>query len=774
MLSVRNQSDWTALRVLDLVRLAHRFPEGDLAHPADVHPAGVLPSVNAVTEDNPYIAKATRILRRLCWKDIDAPLPDGVSLLSRLDELGCPQLAQYVRDSGADVEMPKRYHVVQSDLNAEKVRDLFISAAARQSASDVWYEDDPVIRRIVAILEKIPAAEINRRMMDGGTLLLHFARAGCAYLAGKAFDHGADLSVRWARPAREEGKTAFDLCLERDEAEVARVLAFSPGSASLAGGAYPFPQGEVLRKKWYAAFRAFVGRGGANPDSVDADGQGVWHYAAESGDAELAEIAGELGADPNAQRADGSSPLHLASIRGDDACIRILLAAGADPSLRNRDRETPLSLAVKHARPEATRALEAALSPAAYYDGAGNTELHFAAANGNLPYARFLLFRGFDAKALNNRRQTAFDFARGSGALQILSVMEGRPPPALDSQSQQVLDILTGIRKFRDGTKLGELAARIIEHMPWNDLSGQLASGDSLLVALVRLGEADLVRLAIARGAVMKGLPLLEIAFAQGSRETARVLLDAGIPVRQQDRERSLLAEALENRWLDISRLLVEKGVGVERLDKRDQNVWHYVAAIPDHDFVRFARGLSCGISRGRSGDGMTPLHIAAACGNLDAVRALIALGADLFAENDDGDTPLALALRSGHGDCFDVILEAKPFEGYTDEEGRTLLHRAITAKNGDLASLLIDRGFHIDDGDVMGETPLMIAVYAGDIELAAVLIDHGANPLARRHDGKRPRDLAIAVRGSSGMLALIERAGDERAGRDAKGGFAK
>ena len=46
---------------------------------------------------------------------------------------------------------------------------------------------------------------------------------------------------------------------------------------------------------------------------------------------------------------------------------------------------------------------------------------------------------------------------------------------------------------------------------------------------------------------------------------------------------------------------------------------------------------------------GWRPLHLAAANNNLDAIRALVAQGADVTASNSEGKTPLSLAEEKNH-----------------------------------------------------------------------------------------------------------------------------
>lgn len=113
------------------------------------------------------------------------------------------------------------------------------------------------------------------------------------------------------------------------------------------------------------------------------------------------------------------------------------------------------------------------------------------------------------------------------------------------------------------------------------------------------------------------------------------------------------------------------------------------------------------------STDGWTPLHLAAAFAGDDAVRLLIARGADTHARS--------------HNE-----LASKP------------LHACI-ARFGSLASAraLIEGGAGVNATQSGGLTPLHLAAAQGKPEMIQLLLRHGASPTARTDDGKLPADLA-------------------------------
>jgi ankyrin repeat protein len=114
-----------------------------------------------------------------------------------------------------------------------------------------------------------------------------------------------------------------------------------------------------------------------------------------------------------------------------------------------------------------------------------------------------------------------------------------------------------------------------------------------------------------------------------------------------------------------------------------------------------------------RGGDGFTPLHLAAFFGSAEAVRALLAAGADPDADADNtfGVRPIHSAAAVGARESVQALLEAGA-----------------------------DPNLHQRDG---GYTPLHAAAHNGDAELVRLLLAHGADPALTNDEGKDARALA-------------------------------
>jgi hypothetical protein len=114
-----------------------------------------------------------------------------------------------------------------------------------------------------------------------------------------------------------------------------------------------------------------------------------------------------------------------------------------------------------------------------------------------------------------------------------------------------------------------------------------------------------------------------------------------------------------------------------------------------------------------RGGDGFTPLHLAAFFGGAEAVRALLAAGADPDADADNtfGVRPIHSAAAAGARESVQALLEAGADPNLRQRDG--------------------------------GYTPLHSAAHNGDAELVRLLLAHGADPALTDDDGRDARALA-------------------------------
>jgi hypothetical protein len=77
-----------------------------------------------------------------------------------------------------------------------------------------------------------------------------------------------------------------------------------------------------------------------------------------------------------------------------------------------------------------------------------------------------------------------------------------------------------------------------------------------------------------------------------------------------------------------------------------------------------------------KSAKGGTPLHEAACYGHVEAVQALVALGADMQAKTANGETPLLICRRRGHRQA-ELVLRSQP--SHSRRKGKAPVTRECT-----------------------------------------------------------------------------------------------
>jgi ankyrin repeat protein len=177
---------------------------------------------------------------------------------------------------------------------------------------------------------------------------------------------------------------------------------------------------------------------------------------------------------------------------------------------------------------------------------------------------------------------------------------------------------------------------------------------------------------------------------------------------------------------------------------KPDPAVIKMAAAIRNGNREELTRALRTSPTsvNGRGENGWTPIMYAALYGDADAVRLLLAQGANPNVQNDAGGTALMYAVEDAGK--IRLLLESGADANARSGEGRTALMIAV-GRNGSNAvvKLLLDSGANPSAQMPDGRGPLALAAAARDASLLNLLLERGA--------GKTPLPLANALLGGCG-----------------------
>ncbi|WP_427310703.1 ankyrin repeat domain-containing protein [Cupriavidus sp. H39] len=167
-------------------------------------------------------------------------------------------------------------------------------------------------------------------------------------------------------------------------------------------------------------------------------------------------------------------------------------------------------------------------------------------------------------------------------------------------------------------------------------------------------------------------------AASAGDQELVARLLAAGASARAADeRGRSALLAAVQNRRTEVARTLLLAGADVNLKDA----------------------------------DANSPFLLAAATGQADVVRLALAHGADLASTDRYDGTALIVASQHGHVEVVKLLLKAGIAVDHVNDLGWTALLEAVILGDGsaryeDIVQLLLDAGADANLADREGVTP--------------------------------------------------------------------
>ena len=168
---------------------------------------------------------------------------------------------------------------------------------------------------------------------------------------------------------------------------------------------------------------------------------------------------------------------------------------------------------------------------------------------------------------------------------------------------------------------------------------------------------------------------------------------------------------------------------------------------------------LACGSKlEAKSKRGLTVLHVACIYGHAATVRFLLDAGANAEARDAQGSTPLLSAASRGHHGAMSELLARGADADVRCSDGSFLLIMAVKGNRAGLVLELIARGAALDVQDSHGDTALMCACKLGRIDIATALVQAGADLTLLNSDGRS------ALFSAETRVDTVSMASDERA----------
>jgi len=140
------------------------------------------------------------------------------------------------------------------------------------------------------------------------------------------------------------------------------------------------------------------------------------------------------------------------------------------------------------------------------------------------------------------------------------------------------------------------------------------------------------------------------------------------------------------------------------------------------------------------------PLHGAANCGHVAAIRVLLKAGVDVHAKTNDGSTALHEAGHSGRAEAVDALLAAGADVHAKSNGGSTALHRAVGVGSAAAVDSLAAARADVNATDSDGWTASHFAVSRGDTHIVTALLRFGADATPVCCAGETPLCIAVSL----------------------------
>jgi ankyrin repeat protein len=383
--------------------------------------------------------------------------------------------------------------------------------------------------------------------------------------------------------------------------------------------------------------------------------------------------------------AEGRAALTWAITRNDVEMADLLLRAGADPKAANEYGATALYAAADNADATMTKKLLAAGADPNAALNSGETPLMLAARDGRVDTVHALLEGGADPNAKEkNGEQTALMWA-----------IAGRHSAVAKELVQYKADVNA---RSKGGSTALMFAAR-----------GDMESARTLLNA----GADPNLQIPDWGGTA------LIIASTMGQADIVEALLDKGADPNYRDKN-SFTALHSAVRDSDYGEDAAQRARAVATV-----KVLLAHRADPNarlHQEKPTVRGLD-----ELQFEGATPLALAAEVNNLDAIKVLVAGGADPNIPTAMGTTPLMLA----SGAATDV------------QRARSIEERGLAVET---ARYLLEHGADVNAVGEFGWTPLHAASYQGLTDVIELLVSKGAKLETKDKLGQTPLSISLSV----------------------------
>ncbi|MEJ2741181.1 MAG: ankyrin repeat domain-containing protein [Gammaproteobacteria bacterium] len=191
--------------------------------------------------------------------------------------------------------------------------------------------------------------------------------------------------------------------------------------------------------------------------------------------------------------------------------------------------------------------------------------------------------------------------------------------------------------------------------------------------------------------------------------------------------------------------------------DRQSRDLFHFAIYHNHLEAIKLLIALGADANQWFS-DGKSPLHLAAFNGQIDAIRTLVVpRGAYINIGNNKGITPLFLAAQNGHIPAIHTLLDLGANSNAQMHDNETPVFFAARFGCSDAIAILKKRGALIDARMNDDTSAIFFAAHNGHTDSVRTLMDLGADYRSPNRDGITPLEIA-EKRGYPDIVRLLSK----------------
>uniref|UniRef100_A0A8C2KBL6 Euchromatic histone-lysine N-methyltransferase 1a n=1 Tax=Cyprinus carpio TaxID=7962 RepID=A0A8C2KBL6_CYPCA len=250
-------------------------------------------------------------------------------------------------------------------------------------------------------------------------------------------------------------------------------------------------------------------------------------------------------------------------------------------------------------------------------------------------------------------------------------------------------------------------------------------------------------------------------------RELQRILhmlvegVDPNLRMDSEKRKTPLHCAAEEGHK-EICHILLQAGANLDICDAEQRTPLMYACENNHLETVKYL--LKAGASTG----GSTCLHLAARGGHTGVLQYLVSMPSiDINCKDDGGWAPLTWATENKNLEQVKMLISVGADVQIRDKEENVCLDWAAFSGCDEITQLLLDKRSDLHAVNIHGDSPLHIAVRQNQLDCVMLFLSRGADVNLKNKDGETPLDCCSITSKMWTILNTNKKLTDARRGRD-------